>query len=346
MLQTIARKVARMPRRQVLQLGFVLVTLVSIITFFKGTEAIVGVLFLMPVVLVTWGAGRSAGIVTAVVCVLASAVAEDLAGKMYSHPLIATWNGLVDLGTYLVVVFSLDGLRAALRREQVHARRDTLTGIANRHSFQDTLEFEFDRARRYRHPLTVAYLDLDNFKAVNDTRGHEEGDRVLCEVARILGATARKVDKVARLGGDEFGVLMPETGQEEARRVLGRIVSRIVERMRLRGWPVTVSGGCAIFVRVPEDVNDLVRYSDALMYQAKRAGKNRLSCVVFGDADTAEFCIEPDAATAPAVPVWPSDDGMQPGWTGWTPLSPGASSSPGHVPAPSWRHMTRRTRHG
>ncbi len=344
MLQVIARKVGRMPRRQVLLLGSLLVALVSVITFFKGTEAIVGVLFLAPIVLVTWGAGRRAGVVIAVMCALAGLFAEILAGKVYSHPLIATWNGLVDLGTYLVVVLSLDGLRAALRREQLLARRDPLTGIGNRQGFLDGLDFEFTRARRYGHPLTLAYLDLDNFKAVNDSRGHKEGDRVLREVASVLGAAARSVDRVARIGGDEFALLMPETGPVEAARVVRRLTFGIEQRMKRNHWPVTVSGGCATFLRVPEDADDLIEFADALMYQAKTAGKNRLACAVYGNPDDPDGVGGQARAVPSTLPAPQLDDHHHRISIACTSPSSPLLTMTSRRPLASWSHGTRRAR--
>lgn len=161
------------------------------------------------------------------------------------------------------------------------AMTDELTGLANRRSFFSRGGEEVLRARRYGSPLAVLLLDVDHFKATNDSFGHEAGDRVLQELARTLRAGVREVDLVARLGGEEFGVLLPSTGVAEA--------AVLAERMRLalesavcrageRSVPVTASFGVAGYEPEMPDLDALLRGADAALYEAKRQGRNRVVC--------------------------------------------------------------------
>jgi diguanylate cyclase (GGDEF)-like protein len=120
----------------------------------------------------------------------------------------------------------------------------------------------------------VLYLDLDNFKAVNDRFGHSTGDELLRTVADTIRTRLRRVDSVARLGGDEFAVLLPETGAEAARGVVEQVRGALGDAMRTHGWPVTVSIGALTCVTAPESADALIRRADDLMYAVKHGDKD------------------------------------------------------------------------
>ena len=162
---------------------------------------------------------------------------------------------------------------------------DGLTGLFNHRHIQALLEEEFERANRSGDPISVAMLDLDRFKAVNDTHGHQIGDAVLVEMAEILRRTAREVDRLGRYGGEEFIVILPETGIEEAavfaERVREAVQAHPFAQSRGKPLSMTVSGGVAEYPH-PSVNNpyELVKYADQALYQAKNAGRNR---VIRGD---------------------------------------------------------------
>ena len=172
---------------------------------------------------------------------------------------------------------SEDKLKMALEREKDDARIDFLTRIPNRRSFYEIASREANRARRYKRPLTVAYIDLDNFKEVNDSRGHDVGDDLLIEVAATLRTNIRGTDAVARLGGDEFALLLTETGEEPGAMVVQKLHERLLESMRQREWPVTFSIGLITFGYPPHSVDEMVRRADEAMYAAKLQGKNSVT---------------------------------------------------------------------
>jgi diguanylate cyclase (GGDEF)-like protein len=137
-------------------------------------------------------------------------------------------------------------------------------------------DLELQRARRYRHPLTLLYIDADNFKIVNDQWGHQTGDQVLIRIARILKNHLRGTDITARLGGDEFVVLLPETASEAAQITARKLRTRLLEDLQRAGWPVTFSIGVLTFTTPPYTVDAMVTEADALMYAVKRSGKNAM----------------------------------------------------------------------
>jgi diguanylate cyclase (GGDEF)-like protein/PAS domain S-box-containing protein len=171
---------------------------------------------------------------------------------------------------------------AALYEEQQRlAVTDSLTGLANRRRFDQELEREFHRTRRTNWSLTLVMFDLDNFKYYNDTYGHPLGDKILCEVARILQTNLRNMDLAARFGGDEFAIIMPETSIEQAFPPLMRLQKKAAAIGAVLGLPessppITLSIGVADAPLHAKDKTALVRAADIALYQAKRGGKNKI----------------------------------------------------------------------
>jgi diguanylate cyclase (GGDEF)-like protein len=171
------------------------------------------------------------------------------------------------------------GLHETVERQAV---TDELTGLSNRRRFQETMAAEVERSKRFGQELGLVLLDIDDFKAVNDTYGHQQGDLVLREVARILRASSREIDEPARYGGEELAVVLPGTDLEGARQLAER-VREGVEGLRLsiigdegaEPLRVTASFGAASLPASAEDVRGLIAAADEALYQAKRAGKNR-----------------------------------------------------------------------
>jgi diguanylate cyclase (GGDEF)-like protein len=158
---------------------------------------------------------------------------------------------------------------------------DDLTGLSNKRRFRELLDKEAARAGRFGHELSLLMLDIDDFKSVNDTHGHLQGDEVLRGVARALDSESRGVDEPARYGGEEFAIALPETGLEGAlevgERIRARIAGQEVERLDGEGKiSVTASLGAATMANGDQDVEALIAAADAALYEAKAAGKDRV----------------------------------------------------------------------
>jgi diguanylate cyclase (GGDEF)-like protein len=171
------------------------------------------------------------------------------------------------------------------------ALSDPLTGAANIRVLGSEIEREIQRLRRFGRPFALAYLDLDQFKAVNDTLGHRAGDDVLRGVAAFLDEQARGFDTVARLGGDEFAILMPETDEDAARAALERVADGLADVVRLAAPTVEGVGasiGASVFLGAPWSVDQALSLADGLMYEAKRAGGGTTALRVYaGDGASA-----------------------------------------------------------
>lgn len=172
--------------------------------------------------------------------------------------------------------------RADNVRLEALARTDPLTQLFNRRALLAQLVIEVERVRRYNAPLSVLMIDVDEFKAVNDTYGHLAGDAVLGELAQLLGRAARSVDTVARYGGDEFVIAVPETGETGALAFAERLRDRIEEHPfeigREDPISLTVSIGVADFPEPKvETAEDLLDCADRALYRAKAGGRNLVS---------------------------------------------------------------------
>jgi diguanylate cyclase (GGDEF)-like protein len=187
--------------------------------------------------------------------------------------LIAVERRLDDTIDRLVVECVVAYFDRATAELAEQARRDPLTGMLNHQAFSQVLEHEIERAARYDHGLTLVFCDLDGFKAINDTYGHMEGDRVLHRIASVASSMLRGSDVAGRMGGDEFVVLLLEAGKHAGDRYLRRLRGALAELRSSGDLPpeVDFSAGCANYPSEAVDPSTLLRLADARQYEAKRA---------------------------------------------------------------------------
>ena len=257
------------PKPDIMAIGIIGIILIGYANHQAGLEFSASIFYLLPVALASWCAGRREGVFIALCSSVSWYVAEFYAGRDYSHPVIYYWNMVVMFGFFLTMSFTLSGLNKALEKEKKLARVDSLTGVANPRYFSELAAREVERCRRYRHPLTLLYMDCDNFKFVNDQFGHQTGNQLLRLLTNAIQNNTRSTDIVARMGGDEFAVLMPETGEQILPQALERLKSRLVEALQDAGYPVTLSVGAAIYLFPPESVDEVIWTVDRLMFLAK-----------------------------------------------------------------------------
>jgi diguanylate cyclase (GGDEF)-like protein len=266
----------RQSKRCIVSTGVVLVVVLWVIDYVTGPDFSFVVFYLFPVFLVTWFAGRSAGIAISLMSGAAWFVADIITTPADIHPAIPYLNLVTKLGFFLVVNLTITSLRVSLEREREMARTDYLTRVANSRYFAEIASSEIKRAGRYLHPFTVAYLDIDDFKSVNDRWGHSTGDQLLALVADTIRSNIRATDSIARLGGDEFVLLLPETGYDAASVVIQKVQQSLQAAMSRKEWPVTFSIGVVTFRTPPDSVDGMIRAADAFMYSVKHAGKNSI----------------------------------------------------------------------
>ncbi len=262
-------------------MGLVLLAVIGLLDFWTGNEIAFYLFYIIPVALVTWILGKGSGLFFSVLGSLIALLDEIATEQSFLHPLIYVWNGLVILGFFVIVTLLLDQLKHQLEFHKALAQTDSLTGAVSTRFFYRLLQIESDRFRRYRRPFTLAYFDLDNFKAINDSFGHNVGDTVLCTIVHETQRHLRKTDVIGRLGGDEFAMIFPETDQEGGQKVVQSIRCLLLDQMRMNGWPVTFSIGVATFLALPASQQEMIRMIDDLMYSAKKDGKDGIKSSVY-----------------------------------------------------------------
>lgn len=288
-LGRLATRIAALPRGWVLVIGLALTLVIAAVDYVTGPRVLLNIFYLLPVMLVAWAtASTGYGLVVAAASCLVTPVEAMLSGFRVDSLPVALWNGLVRLAVFSIVLYLMENMRTLVNRLQEEAMTDELTGLANRRAFGEVAAREIERSRRFKHELSLAYIDIDNFKLVNDRLGHDAGDRTLIALASLALATARSVDTVARLGGDEFVIIMPETGAKAALPVVTRLREAFPRVARVGDATITCSIGLASYEHAPGSVDEMLTAADALMYQAKTAGRDRVRhALVDGDPGSA-----------------------------------------------------------
>jgi diguanylate cyclase (GGDEF)-like protein len=248
--------------------------LVAALDYATGTDLNFSVFYLLPICFATWFLAPSLGVLTAVV---GAALVVWLNAELGSaHFATTVANAITNLLLFVILVFILGEVKTLYDRERDSSRRDYLTALPNARAFYELLTMEKNRTRRFERPLTLAYIDLDNFKLMNDLYGHPEGDILLATVAKAMQNSIRETDLIARLGGDEFVLMLPESTEEQAKVVLEKLQNNLKQVMADNRWPVTFSIGAITFLNAPDSAEEMVQKADHLMYTVKQSGKNRV----------------------------------------------------------------------
>lgn len=254
---------------------FLLLTL-GILDYFTGDYSLI-VFYLIPVSLVAWFVSKRNGLFFCCITLLLRFVADEAPSSFAFHnATLHYWNEAIEFLFLVIMSLLFSALHKNLLSEQTLASTDPLTGLLNRRSFFNLAEYELNRSRRYSQSFTIAYIDLDNFKEINDSLGHHTGDELLVTVTQIMAGNIRSTDILARFGGDEFVLLLPETSSNSAVLLLKKIHHIMQESMDKHGWKVTFSIGAVTYLKSPSNVDDVIRRADAQMYTVKHSGKNNL----------------------------------------------------------------------
>lgn len=260
-------------------LGAILI--LGIIDYLTGVELSLSFFYLIPVAMAAWALGKYSGLGYSVLSATVWLISNFLSGLIFSNMFFGVWNTLIRFGFYGVVTILLTELHSALEEERLLANTDPLTGALNRRSFNELAEKKMIHAEVNGHPYTVVYIDLDNFKPINDKQGHSIGDLVLKAVVDTIQKQIRVADIFARFGGDEFAILLADIGQDDAKRIVQRLRKVLLEKMDMHVWDVTFSIGALTFLTMPHSVEEMVRLTDELMYEVKVDGKNAIKYSVY-----------------------------------------------------------------
>jgi diguanylate cyclase (GGDEF)-like protein len=272
----------KMPRSGITAVALSLCVVVGLLDGMNGSDYTLVPFYLVPVILAAWFVGRKAGYFLSLAGALAWLLAEMWGRERYQFEFALLWNDIMELLLFLLTALVVSSLKGALEQEKGMARTDQLTGISNRRHYLELVTGEMRRNLRYKEPFTVAYLDIDKFKTVNDAMGHAEGDKLLRQVANTIVSAIRETDTVARLGGDEFALLLPETAEESALTVAKKVQQQLKKEVESR-WPITFSMGLVTYLQSPATIDEVIGRADRLMYEVKEKYKDDLRYEVVGE---------------------------------------------------------------
>lgn len=237
------------------------------------------VLYLAAIFLITIAVPRKIRSLIALTTAIISIVIDVLDKPTNITTAIFIWNNMMRLILYIGLPQLLSAYIDSVERDAFSTLRDPLTSLYNRKAFYELCEVELQKSRKYNHIFSVAFIDCDNFKYVNDTFGHAVGDTLLKTISDIIKTTLRSTDIATRIGGDEFIVFFPET--PKACKVVEKLEKILMSSMKHNGWPVTFSIGVATFLNHPNDLDEIITKADNLMYEVKNSGKNAIKCRTF-----------------------------------------------------------------
>ncbi|MBI1967533.1 MAG: GGDEF domain-containing protein [Gemmatimonadetes bacterium] len=263
-------------RRRLITLGGALVLTLGIYWANITTPPAVklGLFYLVPILIATWFEGLGWGVVF-----VAASTALRMDVELEQQADSSLPISLVNQASFAMVagitMFAFQHMKRTQMALHTMATHDPLTRVLNARAFSQRVTQELERIKRYKRPLSVLYLDLDNFKTLNDTLGHQTGDAVLRLVADAMRQAVRQADVVGRLGGDEFAVLMPETDGPLADAAATRLATSLRNAFNSTP-PVTASIGVVSVLDADTDSDKVLGTADRAMYEAKRAGKDRV----------------------------------------------------------------------
>jgi diguanylate cyclase (GGDEF)-like protein len=267
-----ARWIDGLPGGLVFALALGTVAVIGIADEITGPEVVLTLLYLAPVWFASWFLGARPGVVVA----LAAAIAwwaADVATRLYTpRPVVVVANVALQLTLFAAAAAMSAHVRRRRDRASTLVRTDALTGLLNRRGFLEVARRESARSARSGRSLTVALLDVDGFREINDTRGQEAGDRLLAAMGAALRASLRAVDASARLAGDEFAVLLPDSEPSSVEPVLDRLRLVLMQAAAEKGAPLTLSLGAATFPRPPVTLDEMLRAPARMLAAARMNG--------------------------------------------------------------------------
>lgn len=267
-------------REFLLAASLLVVVLLTLVDYLTGPELRFFIFYWPPIAAVAWFVGRRWSYLFVLFSALGWFLANVVENLRPENLATVTWNTSANLASFILLAHLIARLRDTVERERLTARTDYVTGVPNSRAFAESLARALADARRGGVPFTIAYMDLDRFKLVNDRYGHSAGDDMLRAVAQAMAHQLRTTDTVARLGGDEFGILLAGTDGAAAPAAIARLRGALDELIAARGWPISVSTGVVSFAHGDLTGDDVIKHADALMYSVKTAAAGSVEFTV------------------------------------------------------------------
>ena len=276
---SIARKTSQ------ILLILVLSIVIGLVDYLTGPNFTFSLFYLIPPSLAAWKMSRRLALFASLINSITWLWVDFSSGRFPPTLPVYAWNFSSRLISLLVVVILISSLRKSMDLEKIMSRVDSLTIALNSRAFKEALDLEIKRSQRYLHPLTLVYLDIDNFKSVNDLFGHGEGDNVLATIGNVIRSSIRQNDVLGRMGGDEFAILLVETDSVAAYSTVTKFQGSLMHIIQQNDWPISLSIGvltCSEMFCKPEE---MISLADQLMYSVKKNTKNNAKFASFSDIE-------------------------------------------------------------
>lgn len=254
-------------------ISLALILAIGAVNYSLSVQASLLVFYLIPVAISTWFVGVRPGFLAAGL----SAIAVVFGQWIPLQPELSLWNGTVAGLVGYGVAILIHRIKISSEIERQLSRTDAATGAINRRFFMELLEAEFNRAQRYRFPLTLVYIDLDNFDEINQRLGYQKGDELLYQFVEDLSETLRSNDVVVRLSNSEFAIILPQTDDDQAKQVFTRILPELKTALASEDVPIECIFGVTTFLEMPEDFATINDEAAKLLKKIKASGQSRLT---------------------------------------------------------------------
>ena len=265
----------------VLLISILTVAILGITDYISGFEMSFSIFYLLPISFTILLSDFKLGIIISLLSAFSWYLADISSGHIYNSLFTPIWNSVMRFGYFMIHTYFFSQFIKLYEKTKINSLTDSLTGIANTRYFLEFFEREIKKAKRTNLPFTLLYIDLDNFKFINDTSGHQVGDSLLKMIAKTVNGSIRPSDIFARLGGDEFAILLPESDYSESNNLIKRIKKTIETELKKNNWPITVSIGAITYKNFENTISDMIKQADDFMYKVKKDGKNNIEHSLF-----------------------------------------------------------------
>lgn len=272
-LERLMEAVEKLPNEKARFLVGLITTTIGLIDYVTGTDVRLFILYFLPLSIIGWRNSKNPSFGSSLLCTGTWVVANIQRAVATQSSVVISWNILSMFTAFYVVGSLFSRMRAYVEELRNAASRDILTSLLNRRGFMAALAREAARKPSKKKPAVLMFIDLDEFKSVNDTYGHDVGDQVLCAVARVLESNLRSSDVSGRLGGDEFAVLLTDTDEAAGAIVANNLMNALRNAGPSSHSNIQCSVGAAAFNKFPSTPLDALRTADELMYEVKKSGK-------------------------------------------------------------------------
>lgn len=261
-------------KKFILLIALIAVIIISIADYFTGYKLSFSIFYLIPILMIVWFRGAWKAMIIAIIGSVAWFYVDIASGHSYSYPLILLWNVVLKIILFTIIAILFGKAKKEIELEKKLSRLDILTGLDNKRFFMEKAKNEKNRSLRFKRPFTIAYMDIDNFKQLNDVFGHGKGDILLQDLGKIIKKNIRTYDIAARLGGDEFVILFPETDKKQAQEAVNKIKTCVEEVLRKHMDSLTLSIGVVTVTESTHNIEGILKIADDLMYSVKNNSKN------------------------------------------------------------------------